>query len=58
MKFTCSSMCHGKIAPDDATIKNELVSPAICGKASRIGDLILLMLGILQVSGRLGSVGM
>ena len=53
MKFTCSSMCHGKIVPDDATIKKESVRPFIFGKASLIGDLILLMLGILQSSGML-----
>ena len=53
MKFTCSSMCHGKIAPDDATIKKESVRPVILGKASLIGDLILLMFGILQSSGML-----
>ena len=46
-------MCHGKIAPDDAMIKKESVRPFICGKASLIGDLILLMLGILLSSGML-----
>ena len=32
--FTCSSICHGKTAPDDDTIKNGCVRPFMVSKCS------------------------